>query len=310
MRGPIVVYYHHIADEPQPDHWFFRHSPTFETFQRGMRWLQSRYVVISVTEMAEKIERGLPFAKRSVVITFDDGFRSDVRAAEVLHELSIPACFFVTVATVDSSFVPMNLRFVDIVSSRSTSVATRNGKTFDLSHPIQSRKWFHETREELSTLAPDTRETRLAELQDELGSSSSGSADRDLGFVSSDDLRRMKQMGMTIGCHSQTHDNMARCSEEELVEEMVRSKERLESMLDDRVDFFSYPDGRLNRTSHDVARRHYRIAFATETGGSAKDPWSYPRRGMGSGSMERTLSSLYDWRLRSRRCVKRILGVG
>ena len=165
MHRPIVVYYHHIADEPQPDHWFLRHSPTFDAFRRDMQWLRSRCVPISVTEMAEKIERGSPFARRSVVVTFDDGFRSDLLAAQVLHELSVPACFFVTVDTLDSDFVPMNLRFVDAVSARSTSLVTRNGRTFDLSRPIQRRCWFHETREELSTLAPDQREAGLAELE-------------------------------------------------------------------------------------------------------------------------------------------------
>ena len=53
-----------------------------------------------------------------MLITFDDGFRNNLLAAEILHELGMNALFFVLTATIDTDFKPWYLRFAHILSTR------------------------------------------------------------------------------------------------------------------------------------------------------------------------------------------------
>ncbi|MEA3558603.1 MAG: polysaccharide deacetylase family protein, partial [Candidatus Thermoplasmatota archaeon] len=64
--------------------------------------------------------------------------------------------------------------------------------------------------------------------------------------------------GHEIGSHTITHPDLTACSPEELREEIVLSKNIIESNLTDvEVDTFSYPMGRYNETVRDLIRDHY-----------------------------------------------------
>lgn len=307
MRTPIVICYHHINTVPRPDHYFFGHCSTFEMFHREMRYLRQQYVAISVPEMADRLERGAGFPRACIIVTFDDGHRSNLDAARLLHELSIPACFFVTSETIDSSFVPPNLRFAHIVTTRSVSKVELDGHVYDLTRVLPRRRWLSRVRKELRALPPGPRAERLDAVATLLGSAPLPADDPDYGFLSSDDLREMRGLGMTIGSHGATHDNMARCTEAELHDEMGKSKQRIEAMLEAPVEFFAYPDGHFNRRARGVARHYYRLAFTAGLRGSARDGWAYPRTGVDGAALTRCLSWWYPWRARLFRIAKRVL---
>jgi peptidoglycan/xylan/chitin deacetylase (PgdA/CDA1 family) len=73
----------------------------------------------------------------------------------------------------------------------------------------------------------------------------------------------MAGKGVTFGSHGATHRDIIRLSEQECLEELMRSKQAIEERLDKPVRTFSYPFGRYNDELKILTRRSgYEAAFS------------------------------------------------
>jgi peptidoglycan/xylan/chitin deacetylase (PgdA/CDA1 family) len=99
----IVPYYHMISDRPVPH---VRHLYAYKgigEFERDLEFLLRHYTPISLQELLAALRSGRVPAKRSFLLTFDDGFRemSDI-VAPLLYAKGVPAVFFVSTAFLDN----------------------------------------------------------------------------------------------------------------------------------------------------------------------------------------------------------------
>ncbi len=71
-------------------------------FEALLRWMQSRYRLVSLDTLLENLASGEP-AGGDVALTFDDGLRNHLRHAyPVLKRLGIPATYFVCPGLIES----------------------------------------------------------------------------------------------------------------------------------------------------------------------------------------------------------------
>lgn len=73
--------------------------------------------------------------------------------------------------------------------------------------------------------------------------------------LNKDELRGLKDYGVTVGAHTQTHPNLAQLRDQELVTELGGCKADLEELLGVGVRYLAYPGGRFNRRVVEVARQ-------------------------------------------------------
>ncbi len=89
-----ILGYHRIGDARAD------HVPTVsaEAFRRQLAFLaRHRYRVLSLEDVAARLDRGEPLPRRSTVITFDDGYEETCTVAwPLLKRLEFPATVFVT----------------------------------------------------------------------------------------------------------------------------------------------------------------------------------------------------------------------
>lgn len=91
------------------------------------------------------------------------------------------------------------------------------------------------------------------------------------GFVTEDDVRRLRSVGHLVGSHSHTHPFLTRLSDAEVADEWTRSKTILEEILGAPVDTLSVPTGYYDeRVGRLAAEAGYRRIFTSE-------PWLEPR---------------------------------
>ena len=90
---PILMY--HSIDQSAEDG--NRLAVTAETFERQMRFLkQHNYNVVALEELVELIDSRQDIPAKTVVITFDDGYKNNfTHAFPVLEEYQIPATLFI-----------------------------------------------------------------------------------------------------------------------------------------------------------------------------------------------------------------------
>jgi len=90
---PVLVY-HRVGDARED------HVPTVstETFERHLRFIErGRYRVLRLEELAELLQAGTRMPRRTVVVTFDDGYEETFQvAAPILRRFGFPATVFVT----------------------------------------------------------------------------------------------------------------------------------------------------------------------------------------------------------------------
>jgi peptidoglycan/xylan/chitin deacetylase (PgdA/CDA1 family) len=89
-RSLVTVLAYHRVDVPDGD----VNNVSPENFAKQMAFLRSRYKVIPVAELLEILAQGRS-VRRTVVVTFDDGYRDNyLNAAPILLKYGLPACFF------------------------------------------------------------------------------------------------------------------------------------------------------------------------------------------------------------------------
>ena len=92
-QNPVILTYHSIADGRSP----LKISPALFTEQ--MEWLSAQARVAPLTEVVAALEQQKPLPKRTVVLTFDDGFLDFYSvAALVLRRCGFPATVFLPTA--------------------------------------------------------------------------------------------------------------------------------------------------------------------------------------------------------------------
>ena len=85
--------------------------------------------------------------------------------------------------------------------------------------------------------------------------------------MSWDDLKKLRDEGMTIGSHSATHARLDVMHDEALREEVEGSRRELQSHLGIQVRHFAYPQGRFSKEAEkEVAAAGYAAGWATRKG--------------------------------------------
>lgn len=98
MNGNLtlpIIYYHRIASPPAeaPVKDIYMEP---ERFASQMKWLKRLgFSGINLSQFMDYFDRGEKPARRSIAITFDDGFEDNMDAFSVLHECGFSATIFV-----------------------------------------------------------------------------------------------------------------------------------------------------------------------------------------------------------------------
>ncbi len=90
QNGMAILLFHRVTDVIPPDGL----TVSVAKFRGICRMLKKKFHVVSLGELHTLLRNGGPFPRRTVAITFDDSYRSNVHAAEILAEHDLPACFF------------------------------------------------------------------------------------------------------------------------------------------------------------------------------------------------------------------------
>jgi len=106
-------------------------------------------------------------------------------------------------------------------------------------------------------------------VTNDIGKFSSWS-DSDVGsalLLDKDQLLAMQAAGMEIGSHTLSHCRLTQVSNEQIKDELIQSRESLESILNHTVTSFAYPYGLYNAAVIEATfAAGYQVAFTTRTG--------------------------------------------
>jgi peptidoglycan/xylan/chitin deacetylase (PgdA/CDA1 family) len=261
--GTIILLYHRVINL-KTDPQLLAVSP--EHFYEHMKCLKNNYNIISLDDLKRAMNSGkLP--KKSVVITFDDGYADNIyNAKPILEEFNIPATVFITTGMTGtkkefwwdelehlmllSESLPESLTLTindKIHSWKMESLSSSN--SFD---PEKYRQWNvtmnysptprHQAYRELCSLLRPMYHSTQQKVLNELTEWSELDENFRLDYraLSADEILALTEDGLIeVGGHTQTHAMLASLSYQNQKKEIEENKKCLEVTA--RSDLFWLP---------------------------------------------------------------------
>ena len=269
----IVLCYHRIRSDVPCEYLFDEGvlGPSQSEFERQIKWLKSNFDVLSESEILEQVSKPR-LSKRSVAITFDDGYRDNYELAyPVLRAYGMPAIFFLCPALIDNATLGWWDLIPYFIKQSAKSAILVGGEKFDVSgsgrKTIEVLQGWMKTRpaEETASLVEDLSKACEVPFPDQIVQREE--------FMTWDEAREVVRNGISIGSHTHTHRVLGRLDEQAQRWEMTESKRALEEHLGGEVRTIAYPVGRYGNftsTTMRIAREcGYKGAFSFRTGENA-----------------------------------------
>lgn len=248
--GLRILCYHGISIE---DEHLFRPSlfVTPDLFRQRLEWLRkSGFPVLGLDDAVERLAAGnLP--PNATVITFDDGWHSNLIAAKNLRQYRLPATFYVSSYYVKNQEPIFNL-FVAYAIWRSGRVKllwegreqeqpeiTKNGSELRSAGRIEVMKQVaHLTGVDYEQVAESRR----------------------FGLMNEQEIRQLVADGFDIELH--THRHTIGADDEQLHREISDNRAALEPLAGRPLTHFCYPSGKFTASTTEVLKSE-QIASAT-----------------------------------------------
>lgn len=140
------------------------------TLRRLILELRKTHEIVSYSDAVGRVHQGTPI-RPAVAFSFDDGFKSNVRAAKLLAEEDVSACFFLCSGLMARDIDTVRAAYSGAVGSESGTINWSDSEEIlDLGHEIGSHTRTHAT---LSTIsdeqAAEEIQSSKAGLEERLG---------------------------------------------------------------------------------------------------------------------------------------------
>lgn len=253
-RARILVY-HNIA--PIEDDFLRGLDMTVspDMFEDHVRYLTENFRVVSLRQMLSELRSGeLP--ERTLVITFDDGYRDLYHyALPILHAYNLPATIFLNTSVIETTLKlwPNKIAYVSnkLGASRVASQARRHwGKGLHLGYgagpseiiwTLNEHCHIREIHDFIDALCADHHLTLPDEHPARI-------------YLDWSEIAAMRAAGFEFGNHTHDHVNLALLSEQEQEAQIVKAKEIISQHLGLREMPFAYPFGQAVNFTGDTRR--------------------------------------------------------
>jgi peptidoglycan/xylan/chitin deacetylase (PgdA/CDA1 family) len=239
-----ILAYHRIghpeAESERADPTLFSATP--EQFAEQMQYLADHYAVLSVDDLLAALDSGRALPPRSVMITFDDGYRDfGEHAWPVLKRLGLPAVLFVPTAYLTNG---QNRFWWDelygaVFQTEARELSLPGVGFWPMQNAVQRSQVFLQVKSYLKTLNHRQTLTAVDQILQTLEVEPQAGA----ALLGWEDVRRMSQEGLTVGPHTRTHPLLSRITLQEARQEIAGSQQDILDQVGRAWPVFAYPSG-------------------------------------------------------------------
>ena len=274
-----ILIYHRVVAEFDP---MRPAEPTRDIFDWQMGLVRQCFNPLSLLEALDKLDSGtLP--DRAICVTFDDGYAdNELHAMPILRKHAVPATVFVSTGFLNGGRM-WNDSLIEFFRGF-------KGDSLDLS---ELGLGLHDTASMGARLSSAERvigeikyldPAKRVQLVEQIQGQSKGEGLPDDLMMTDAQVRSLASNGVSIGAHTVNHPILASVTDEVAQREIQGSKAILESVLQQSVEVFAYPNGRPGedyRQEHVAMVRSlgFRAAVSTHWGVSDRenDRYQLPR---------------------------------
>lgn len=295
----LAVMYHYIRKRTDRPPFGYYHLKK-EQFRRQLDYFEDNYHILTCSEFAKRLQGDVTTSENELILTFDDGLRC--HREHVLPELrdrNLWGMFFIPIQPIRDR-IPLHVHQIHNLLAQVKHRYLHDQLTEILEQwdlPVEQEIQVYDDQ----TSQTDTKEVKrllnfgirpaevnsvLTELQEKIGNVSPANV-VDV-YMQLDDLKALRQAGMTLGAHGVTHHALTRLSRDTQRLEINNSIEWLNTEIGEQtITSFAYPYGTPQTFDKDIKRilqdADIDVAFTTVRGEISseiltKDVLALPRR--------------------------------
>ncbi len=275
-----VLIFHRVLARPDP---LFPDEMHAERFDQLCGWIARWFRVLPLDEaVCLRAQGRLP--ARALAITFDDGYADNHDVAlPILRRHGLNATFFIATGYLDGGRM-WNDSLIEAL--RATSLSALDLEPLGVGLGRYALGSLDERRVAIQAILSVVKYLEPAHRLEVVGriAQLAGVTLPDDLMMSSDQLRAMRAAGMVIGAHTVNHPILLKLPAEGMRQEIRRSRDTLQQLLDEPVDLFAYPNGKpgvdYDQAAVDIVRAEgFAAAFSTVWGAVSRqsDDFQLPR---------------------------------
>lgn len=303
--GSCAVLLYHRVTQSQTDPQQLSVTPA--NFNAHLEHLKNNYHLLTIKEFQYYLENKKKFPKKSVLITFDDGYADNyLEALPILEKHTAQALFYIATGTLntDVEFWWDAIERIVLLSDHKTEEEkyVLNGLEYNLSGLDNTKRFelYEQLLPALRVMNSSLREEKINELGRIFNSSQGRASHRAMTF---EELKKMDlSNAAVIGAHTHLHPSLGALTYEEQLKEIETSKNILEQHLNKKITHFSYPFGTIkdfNADTLDIMKKmNFQLVAANIPYLVHKntDQYSFTRflvRDWNSGEFEKQMQSFF-----------------
>jgi len=243
-----------------------------KTFQMHCEFLKKHANVISVDALVKSVLSGKSLPKRTVALTFDDGWRDNLENAfPILKSLDLPATVFLP-----TKFIGTDNRFWTDEIARALRVYPERFKPYLPAIPLPEEEKLEIILNSLFEISRDEREKAVSSLIADLPPPTRRE------FLNWGEVQQLSSLRIFVGSHSHSHEQFLDLQEEETDQEFKLSREILQNQSALSSDLFVFPRGSHDSSMATQALQHGYLATLGVSKKQSITPGSpvFPRTGI------------------------------
>jgi len=240
----LRIPYYHLVSNTQKPHYFPNKAISIETFRAHIKFLKSQYEFITMNDALASFEKGDSLS-RKIVLTFDDGFAQNYHnVLPILQEEKICGLFFLIGNCIDNNDLMWRNKLLVINKTEKCKLyeaVSRLSQKFNVNQKWDGsdllkwsmQSWPMNLKEDYSNYLWET--TQKIKIEEYLFENNP--------YLTRSQIKEMVGLGHEIGSHSMSHPNFQKLDYPEAESEINNSLSVLNSIINNKVKYFSYPFG-------------------------------------------------------------------
>jgi len=243
-------------------------------FAEQMSWLADQPIdVLPLDEAVQAMAQG-KLRRKTVAITFDDGYRDNMKVAlPVLRQHNFAATIFVTTGLTGTTRALWPGRITSALKRSTKSAIEWNGAYYDLTSDSVRRKANVGLQAQVKLYAAANPDSAAAEIEQllEVPEENADPETSPYAMLSPQDIRLAQDSGLiSFGAHTVTHPLLSALNDNDLANEIINSVDTLTTLAREPCTSFAYPNGRScdydNRAIALLRKSGIKTAVTTITG--------------------------------------------
>jgi len=246
-ESAVILMYHSISSELDRK-WI---DPDIdipvETFEEQMHYLMKNCKVVSMDHLCESIRSNSPIEPKTVVITFDDGYRNNLQnAVKILEKYKLPATIYLATGYVSRGETQWIDELYTYFKYRTLNYLELGGiGKVNLSTCNDSKEAYERLKYLLIERNTGDRRLLLNQVKEQLCSSSIPPR---LTLDWQELSKSLKECpNISLGVHTKNHVDLTNLGEEAIDNQINQSMSDVLKNTSLEVKHFSYPYGRWNQ---------------------------------------------------------------